>query len=146
MANETAPTWMRPYRNVASQTGSILGKYLADRGPHLAAMVAYYALLSLFPFIFLVLSAIGLLGHVSQSSYLIREMERILPSESVADLVKPDPLGAVERRQVLRDRPGRDAVERARLLLGAGVGPEHRVSGSATAGSWPASGSASCWC
>ena len=53
MANETAPTWMRPYRNVASQTGSILGKYLADRGPHLAAMVAYYALLSLFPFIFL---------------------------------------------------------------------------------------------
>jgi Predicted membrane protein len=51
-------------------------------------MVAYYALLSLFPFIFLVLSAIGLLGHVSQSSYLIREMERILPSESVADLVK----------------------------------------------------------
>jgi len=88
MANETAPTWMRPYRNVASQTGSILGKYLADRGPHLAAMVAYYALLSLFPFIFLVLSAIGLLGHVSQSSYLIREMERILPSESVADLVR----------------------------------------------------------
>jgi membrane protein len=88
MANETAPTWMRPYRSVASQTGSILGKYLSDRGPHLAAMVAYYALLSLFPFIFLVLSAIGLLGHVSQSSYLIREMERILPSESVADLVK----------------------------------------------------------
>ncbi|HEV8156113.1 MAG TPA: YhjD/YihY/BrkB family envelope integrity protein, partial [Gaiellales bacterium] len=86
MANETAPTWMAPYRSVASQTGSILGKYLADRGPHLAAMVAYYALLSLFPFIFLVLSAIGLLGHVSQSSYLIREMERILPSESVADL------------------------------------------------------------
>ena len=88
MANETAPTWMRPYRNVASQTGSILGKYLADRGPHLAAMVAYYALLSLFPFIFLALSAIGLLGHVSQSSYLIREMGRILPSESVADLVR----------------------------------------------------------
>jgi membrane protein len=73
---------------MAGQTGSVLGKYLADRGPHLAAMVAYYALLSLFPFLFLALSTLGLAGQVSSSSYLVREMERILPSESVGDLVR----------------------------------------------------------
>jgi membrane protein len=78
---------MQPYRRVASQTGSILGKYLSDRGPHLAAMVAYYALLSLFPFLFLVLSTLGLAGQMSQSSYIVRELERILPHQSVDDLV-----------------------------------------------------------
>jgi membrane protein len=87
MANGTVAPWMQPYRRVASQTGSILGKYLSDRGPHLAAMVAYYALLSLFPFLFLVLSTLGLAGQMSQSSYIVREMERILPHQSVDDLV-----------------------------------------------------------
>jgi membrane protein len=72
---------------MASQTGSVLGKYLSDRGPHLAAMVAYYALLSLFPFLFLVVSTLGLAGQMSQSSYIVRELERILPHQSVDDLV-----------------------------------------------------------
>jgi membrane protein len=87
MANGTVTPWMQPYRRVASQTGSVLGKYLTDRGPHLAAMVAYYALLSLFPFLFLVLSSLGLAGQMSQSSYIVRELERILPHQSVDDLV-----------------------------------------------------------
>jgi membrane protein len=88
MANGLVAPQLPPYRRVANQTGSVLGKYLADRGPHLAAMVAYYALLSLFPFLFLMLSTLGLAGQVSGSSYLVRELERILPSESVGDLVK----------------------------------------------------------
>jgi membrane protein len=87
MANESAAPPIAPYRRVASQTGSVLGKYLADRGPHLAAMVAYYALLSLFPFLFLVLSTLGLAGQMSKSSYIVRELERILPHQSVDDLV-----------------------------------------------------------
>ena len=36
-----------------------------DRGPHLAAMVAYYALLSLVPFMFLALSVLGFFGQIS---------------------------------------------------------------------------------
>jgi len=72
---------------MANQTGSVLGKYLEDRGPHLAAMVAYYALLSLFPFLFLVLSTLGVAGQIDQSSALVKELERILPSESVHDLL-----------------------------------------------------------
>ena len=74
-------------RRVARSTTSILGKYLADRGPHLAAMVAYYALLAIFPFVFLTLSALGLLGQVSESSYLIQELKRILPVESEDSLI-----------------------------------------------------------
>jgi membrane protein len=87
MANGSYAAWLRPYRNVASQTQSVLGKYLDDRGPHLGAMVAYYALLSMFPFIFLILSGLGLFGQMSKSSYLIRELEHILPGQSVSDLV-----------------------------------------------------------
>ena len=64
MANQSSLTGLRPYRRVAAQTTSVLGKYLADRGPHLAAMVAYYALLSLFPFLFLTMSVLGLFGRV----------------------------------------------------------------------------------
>src|SRR4051812_25523536 len=87
MANHSAAPPIAPYRRVAGQTGSVLGKYLEDRGPHLAAMVAYYALLSLFPFLFLVLSTLGLAGQIDQSSALVKELERILPSESVHDLL-----------------------------------------------------------
>jgi membrane protein len=87
MAGMTTTRWLTPYRRVATQTGSVLGKYLQDRGPHLAAMVAYYALLSLFPFLFLILSSLGLAGQIDQSSALVKELERILPSESVRDLL-----------------------------------------------------------
>jgi membrane protein len=88
MTNGTAPNWLFPYRQVASETGTVLSKYLRDRGPHLAAMVAYYALLSLFPFLFLILSALGLAGQMSQSSYIVQELERILPSQSVSELLQ----------------------------------------------------------
>ena len=36
-----------------------LRKFFADRGPHLAAMIAYFALLSLVPLIFLALALLG---------------------------------------------------------------------------------------
>jgi membrane protein len=89
MANETASlSWLLPYRRMAGETGFVLAKYLRDRGPHLAAMVAYYALLSLFPFLFLILSALGLAGQMDQSSYIVQELERILPSQSVDDLLQ----------------------------------------------------------
>ncbi len=87
MANQSALTGLRPYRRFAAQTRSVLSKYLADRGPHLAAMVAYYALLSLFPFLFLILSVLGLFGHVSESSYLIHELQHILPGQSAKELI-----------------------------------------------------------
>jgi membrane protein len=88
MTSETAPNWWLPYRRVAGETGSVLAKYLRDRGPHLAAMVAYYALLSMFPFLFLILSALGLAGQMDQSSYIVHELELILPSQSVDDLLQ----------------------------------------------------------
>jgi len=88
MTTETALNWLLPYRRMAGETGSVLAKYLRDRGPHLAAMVAYYALLSIFPFLFLILSALGLAGQMDQSSYIVQEMERILPSQSVDDLLQ----------------------------------------------------------
>jgi membrane protein len=87
MANQSSLTGLRPYRRVAAQTSSVLGKYLSDRGPHLAAMVAYYALLSLFPFMFLILSVLGLFGRVSESSYLIHELQHILPGQSADEMI-----------------------------------------------------------
>ena len=124
----------------------MLGKYLADRGPHLAAMVAYYALLSLFPFLFLMLSTLGLAGQVSGSSYLIRELERILPSESVGDLVK--------LTRSVQANAGTFFVLGLIGILWSIAGVSTRRSsrrstssfGSATAASSAASGSASCWC
>jgi len=84
-----AHTVLRPLRNAARQGHPIISKFLADRGPHLAAMVAYYALLSLVPFMFLALSLLGFVGQISASSYLIRELGHILPGQSTTDLLKP---------------------------------------------------------
>ncbi|HEY7258525.1 MAG TPA: YihY/virulence factor BrkB family protein [Gaiellales bacterium] len=82
-------TVLRPFRHAARQGHPIMAKFVADRGPHLAAMVAYYALLSLVPFMFLALSLLGLVGQLSASSYLIRELGHILPGQSTRDLLAP---------------------------------------------------------
>jgi membrane protein len=67
----------------------VIAKFIQDRGPHLAAMVAYYALLSLVPFMFLAVSLLGLVGQLSASSYMIRELGHILPGQSTHDLLQP---------------------------------------------------------
>jgi membrane protein len=82
-------TVLRPFRDAARQGHPVIAKFVQDRGPHLAAMVAYYALLSLVPFMFLAVSLLGLFGQISASSYLIRELGHILPGQSTHDLLQP---------------------------------------------------------
>jgi membrane protein len=87
-AGDRGTLW--PIRTVASHSHPVLSKYLADRGPHLAAMVAYYALLSLVPFLVLTVSLLSIgEGSVTAHSYVIRELQHILPGQSVHDLEKP---------------------------------------------------------
>ncbi len=63
-------------------------KYQADRGPQLAAMIAYYALLSFVPLMFLTVSVLGLFGRVDESTYLVRELSQMFPESSVSTIVR----------------------------------------------------------
>jgi membrane protein len=65
-----------------------LAKFFRDRGPHLAAMIAYFALLSFVPLTFIALSLLGLTGRADESSYLVTELKRIFPGTSVSSIVK----------------------------------------------------------
>jgi membrane protein len=65
-----------------------LAKFFRDRGPHLAAMIAYFALLSFVPLTFLALSLLGLAGRADESSYLVTELKRIFPGTSVSSIVE----------------------------------------------------------
>ncbi len=62
-------------------------KFFADRGTHLAAMIAYFALLSFVPLLFLALALLGLAGRASETSYLVTELRRAFPGSSVSSLV-----------------------------------------------------------
>ena len=62
-------------------------KFFADRGTHLAAMIAYFALLSFVPLLFLTLSLLGLTGRADESSYVVHELKRALPQTSVSSIV-----------------------------------------------------------
>ncbi|MBA3364773.1 MAG: YihY/virulence factor BrkB family protein [Actinobacteria bacterium] len=73
-------TLFRPLRET-------LGKFFADRGTHLAAMIAYFALLSLVPLVFLALSLIGLTGRPDETTYAVTELEKIFPGSSVTDII-----------------------------------------------------------
>ncbi len=64
-----------------------LKKFFDDRGPHLAAMIAYFALLSLVPLVFLALALLGLFGRADESTYLVRELRTVLPSASIGQIV-----------------------------------------------------------
>jgi membrane protein len=67
---------------------AVFDKFFADRGPHLAAMIAYFALLSLVPFIFLALALLGLFGRADESTYLVRELQNVFPSASISEIVR----------------------------------------------------------
>jgi membrane protein len=64
-----------------------VGKFYADRGPHLAAMIAYFALLSFVPLLFLTISALSLAGRPDESSYLVTELKRAFPGSSISSIV-----------------------------------------------------------
>jgi membrane protein len=64
-----------------------LAKFFADRGPHLAAMIAYFALLSFVPLLFLTISLLSLAGRPDESSYLVTELKRAFPGSSVSSIV-----------------------------------------------------------
>jgi membrane protein len=65
-----------------------LAKFFADRGTHLAAMIAYFALLSLVPLVFLALAMLGLFGRADESTYLVTELNKVLPSASISQIVR----------------------------------------------------------
>ena len=63
-------------------------KFFADRGTHLAAMIAYFALLSFVPLLFLALSLLGFAGRPSESTYFVTEFKKIFPTLSVNSIVQ----------------------------------------------------------
>jgi membrane protein len=67
---------------------AVVNKFFADRGTHLAAMIAYFALLSFVPLVFLALALLGLFGRADASSYLVTELRTLFPSQSIVDIVR----------------------------------------------------------
>jgi membrane protein len=65
----------------------LVGKFFADRGPHLGAMIAYFALLSFVPLTFLSLSLLGLTGRADESSFLVREIKKTLPGTPIDRII-----------------------------------------------------------
>jgi membrane protein len=70
------------------------GTFFAVRGTHLAAMVAYFALASVVPLVFLALAILGFFGRVDESSALVTYLSDLLPGRSVDEIV-----GAVQAVQ-----------------------------------------------
>jgi membrane protein len=62
-------------------------KFFADRGTHLAAMIAYFALLSFVPLLFLALALLGLFGRIDESTFLVTELKKAFPGSSVDTIV-----------------------------------------------------------
>jgi membrane protein len=69
------------------QIRETFSKFFADRGTHLAAMIAYFALLSFVPLLFLALALLGLSGRVNETSYLVTELQKIFPGASISSIV-----------------------------------------------------------
>ena len=66
---------------------ALFAKFFADRGTHLAAMIAYFALLSFVPLAFLALSLLGFAGRADESNFLVTELKHALPEAPVGDIV-----------------------------------------------------------
>src|SRR5437868_5409992 len=66
---------------------ALVGKFFADRGTHLAAMVAYFALLSFVPLVFLSLALLGLVHRADASDFLVKELSRAFPTTSLRSIL-----------------------------------------------------------
>ncbi len=66
---------------------ALFAKFFADRGTHLAAMIAYFALLSFVPLTFLALALLGFSGRADESSFLVTELKHAFPEAPVGDIV-----------------------------------------------------------
>ena len=66
---------------------SLAAKFFADRGTHLAAMVAYFALLSFVPLVFLALALLGLVHRADASDFLVKELNHAFPGTSVKGIL-----------------------------------------------------------
>jgi len=66
----------------------LVHKFFADRGTHLAAMVAYFALVSFVPLIFLALALFGLTHRVDAGDFFVRELKHAFPGTSPKRIVK----------------------------------------------------------
>jgi membrane protein len=66
---------------------TLVQKFFTDRGTHLAAMVAYFALLSFVPLTFLALSLLGLSGRADESTFLVRQIRHALPGVPISRIV-----------------------------------------------------------
>ncbi len=62
-------------------------RFLADRGTQLSAMIAYYALISFVPLVFLGLAAFGLFEEQDANSALVERLHEILPGAPVDEIV-----------------------------------------------------------
>ena len=66
---------------------AILRKFFADRGTHLAAMIAYFALLSFVPLLFLALAVLGLVHQADKGSFFVRELSKTFPNTSLNSIL-----------------------------------------------------------
>src|SRR2546421_4285986 len=75
-------------RSVRIRKRRLVQKFFEDRGTHLAAMIAYFALLSFVPLTFLALALLGLSGRADESSFLVTEIKHALPRAPVPQIVQ----------------------------------------------------------
>jgi membrane protein len=68
--------------------GRVLRKFFADRGTHLAAMIAYFALLSFVPLLLLSLALLGLVHQADENSFFVRQLEKTFPSTSLDSILR----------------------------------------------------------
>jgi YihY family inner membrane protein len=68
-------------------------KFFADRGTHLAAMIAYFALLSFVPLLYLSLALLGTAHEPSGDSFFVRELQHAFPSTSLDSIL--DAIGRI---------------------------------------------------
>jgi membrane protein len=66
----------------------VLSKFFADRGTHLAAMIAYFALLSFVPMLLLALALLGLVHQADEGSFFVRELSKTFPKASVDSILR----------------------------------------------------------
>jgi membrane protein len=74
--------------SILARVRRVTSKFFADRGTHLAAMIAYFALLSFVPLLFLALALLGLVHQADEDSFFVRELSGTFPSTSVDSILR----------------------------------------------------------
>ncbi len=80
-------TLIKPYRVIVLSEHPMVHRFTSNRSTHLAGMIAYFAIFSIIPGLFVLFSVLAMAGHLEDSGWIINQLVALVPGNAARQIV-----------------------------------------------------------